>query len=161
MNKSLGWLGLILLVAGCRPSTAPSKNAGGEAHGHAHAHHAPHGGALTELGEEFAHVEVRVDAALGGIRLNLLDGESENPVRSKQTALSVTLKDGAALRLAAAANPLTGETVGDSSEFAGSSPALRGIDRLEAVLERVDVLGKSFENVTLHWPKGTHAGDEK
>lgn len=161
MNRTIVGLGVIVAAVGCRPSPKHSEHAGGEAHGHVHAHHAPHGGALTELGEEFAHVEVRVDAALGEIRLNLLDGESENPVRSKQTALSVTLKDGAALRLAAAANPLTGETVGDSSEFAGSSPALRGIDRLEAVLERVDVLGKSFENVPLHWPTGTHAGHEK
>lgn len=161
MNKSLAWLGFVLLAGGCRPSTAPSENAGGETHVHAHAHHAPHGGALTELGEEFAHVEVRVDAALGEIRLNLLDGESENPVRSKQTALSVTLKDGAALRLAAVANPLTGETVGDSSEFVGSSSVLRGIDRLDAVLERVDVLGQSFERVQLQWPEGTHAGHEK
>jgi hypothetical protein len=161
MNRTIVWLGVIVVAVGCRPSTAPSENAGGEAHGHAHAHHAPHGGALTELGEEFAHVEVRVDAELGEIRLNLLDGESENPVRSRQPDLMVTLKDGASLRLAAAANPLTGETVGDSSEFAGSFPALRGIDRLEAVLERVDVLGKSFENVPLHWPKGTHGGHEK
>ncbi|MBK9430657.1 MAG: hypothetical protein IPN65_09310 [Elusimicrobia bacterium] len=93
--------------------------------------------------------------------MNLLDGESENPVRSKQTALSVTLKDGTALRLAAAANPLTGETMGDSSEFAGSSPALRGIDRLEAVLAKVDVLGKSFEGVSAPMAGGTREDHEK
>jgi len=159
MKKSLGWVGFLLIVGGCRPSSVPSEPVGTEEH--THAHHAPHGGALTELGEEFAHVEMRVDSAVGEIRLNLLDGESENPVRSKQETLSVQLKDGSVLPLAAVANPLTGETVGDSSEFSGSLPSLRGATGVEAVVEKVEILGKSFERVELQWPGGTHPGHEK
>lgn len=154
MNKSVWILGLVVLAAGCRPG--PEKTETKAEAAPAHAHHAPHGGALAELGEEFAHVET-VLSPEGELRLYLLDGESENPVRSKQKSLRVLLEKGDVLDIPAVANPLTGETVGDSSEFVGIFTALKGADHFHGVLERVDVRGKTFESVELQWPRGDHA----
>ncbi len=153
MKWIIGIAGLSLIAAGCNPSPAPKPKADSQAH--VHEHHAPHGGALAELGEEFAHVEVTLTKE-GELRLYLLDGESENPVRSKQAALNVKMEGGSVLSLSAAANPLTGETVGDSSEFAGTFPALKGKDHFHGTLERVELLGSVFENVELKWPDGDH-----
>ena len=51
----------------------------------AHEHHAPHKGTLVEFGEEFAHLELVIDAATGRVSAYVLDGEAEKSVRIGQT----------------------------------------------------------------------------
>jgi hypothetical protein len=116
----------------------------------AHDHHAPHGGALVELGDEYAHLEVVVDAS-GRLRLWVLDGEAELgvPVAHPELELWVRPATGRTfeLHVPAVANPLSGETVGATSEFSLTDSRLRGGAAASVVLRRIDVLGRSFEGV--------------
>lgn len=116
--------------------------------GHGHHHDAPHGGTLVMLGDHIGHLELLYDAETGLLTAYALDGHAEHPVRLTHAEVVIeVLEDatGPALQipLQAVANPLTGETVGDSSEFRagvkdlanrpqfkGRTPALhfRGVD---------------------------------
>lgn len=133
----------------------------------AHEHTAPHGGALIELGEEVAHIELVLDAATGELTAYVLDGEAEAPVRIAAPALTIHLAAGQpspgqgviadadrSIALTAVANPLTGESQGDTSEFRGRSAVLRGAVGFEATIVRVEVRGQTFEGVRFRYPDG-------
>jgi hypothetical protein len=120
-----------------------------------HEHHAPHGGTLVELGSEFAHVELVLDAASGTLTAYVLDGEAEESVRVKQPSLKIAIESpepggpGAVdhLDLFARADVLTGETVGDTSEFSATSQSLRGRVRIKGSIEDITVKGEEFRGV--------------
>ena len=127
----------------------------------AHEHHAPHKGTLVEFGEEFAHVELVIDAATGKVSAYVLDGEAEKSVRiaQKNIVIKVPAKEGGPkeafdVTLTAQASPLSGEKEGDTSEFAGQSDMLKGLTNFDATLLIVTVKGKAFENVKFNFPKG-------
>jgi hypothetical protein len=116
-----------------------------------HEHTAPHGGILIELGDEIAHVELVLDRQSGTLSAFVLDGEAEQSLRVAQTSLAVVLDAPAAraghpINLAARANVLTGETVGDSSEFVGQSDAFRGLARLRGRVLNIVVKGQAFRD---------------
>ena len=118
----LAWL----LLPGCGGDSPPAPPPSAAP---VHLHRAPHGGTLVELGEEFAHVELLVDGTTGAATAFVLDGEAEGSFPVAQPALEFTgRRDGPEFpfALAAVANPLTGETVGRTSEFRGRCDALRG-----------------------------------
>ncbi len=135
---------------------APPAESGGET-GHEHA--APHGGALVELGEEFAHVELVYDAATDLLTAYVLDGEAENALRvaAPQLELQVVPTGGspATVVLLARANALSGEAVGDTSQFAGPAPALKGVTTYTGRLKAITVRGQSFIDVPFVVP-ATH-----
>ncbi len=159
MTKSiLPFLGLALAL--------PAGSLAEEGH---HEHVAPHGGTLVVLGEEFAHVELVLDADSGELRAYVLDGEAERGVRVAQKTLGLRIEAGepgdaagarSELALGAIANVLTGETVGDSSEFRIRHPRLRGLERFRGEIARVVVKGRPFEAVAFDFPEGNeeHAG---
>jgi hypothetical protein len=149
-------LGAAALLAACDGGHDHDHGPGEEA-GKAHEHEAPHGGTLVVLGEEFAHVEIAVDRATGAVTAWILDGEAEKAVRVAQPSLSLVATVGGkavTVDLAAVANPLTGETAGDSSEFRGSSEALKGADRFEASLGPLSVKGTAFAKTPFRFPEG-------
>jgi len=117
-----------------------------------HVHRAPHGGALFVLPGAAAHVELVFQRAQGRVELYLLDGHAHGPLRSGQREIELHLKDAPMLRLQAQASALTGETVGDSSSFAGASEALVGRDAWQGELALVALLGQRYEGVALTWP---------
>lgn len=135
-----------------------------------HHHEAPHGGTLIALGDHFAHLEIIHDATEGRLTVYLLDGEAESPVRVEQTSLVVqfnqlegamseevggTTEGAKQLQLEAVANPLTGETVGDTSEFSGTAPFLTGpITGFGATLTKLSLLGSDMENIEIKYPEG-------
>jgi hypothetical protein len=126
-----------------------------------HEHHAPHGGTLVELGEEFAHLELVLNAQTGTLTAYVLDGEAEQSVRIVQPQIEISVRlpgSGSAkvlaLTLPAAANPLTGETVGQSSQFQTQSDALKGARRFSGTVKSVSARGGSFENVAFRFPEG-------
>ena len=126
-----------------------------------HEHHAPHGGTLVELGEEFAHLELVLNAQTGTLTAYVLDGEAEQSVRIVQAQIEISVRlSGAgsakvlALTLSAAANPLTGETVGQSSQFQAQSDALKGVTRFTGTVKSVIAKGGTFENVAFRFPEG-------
>lgn len=122
---------------------------------HAHEHRAPHHGALVELGQEAAHLELVLDAKAGVLTAYVLDGEAEQAVRTAAHRLLLTIhRPKLELELAAVANPLTGETVGDTSEFRVQSKHLEGVSRFEGVIPRLTVRGVDYENVPVQFPGG-------
>lgn len=145
-----------------------SEDSGHDHEGHSHHHEAPHGGTLIALGDHFAHLEIIHDATTGTITVYVLDGEAENPVRIEQERLvlnfgviEVSSPGGSSeawtpLQLEAVANPLTGESVGDTSEFTGSETYLASttITGFKATLEKISLLGSDLENVEIQYPEG-------
>jgi hypothetical protein len=128
---------------------APIGTAAGE-----HAHTAPHGGVLVELGEHFAFLEVVLDGDAGSVTIYVLDGEAEKGVRITQPSVSLTFDApasvaGQTLVLNAKANALTGETVGDTSEFVAVNPALKGQTTFTARVGEVTVKGQPFKDLTV------------
>lgn len=150
---TLAAVSLAAALAACGESSR-----GGTAGG-AHEHLAPHGGTLQVLGEEFAHVEIVFDPKSGRLTAFVLDGEAENPVRIAQPALDLTV-GGETIELRAVASPLTGETVGDTSEFEGASERLRGAARFDGVLRTITARGARFDDVRVGVPHGNQAPPE-
>jgi len=133
----------------------------------AHEHHAPHKGALVELGDELAHVEFVFDRKTGELTGYVLDGEAENPVRVKAEAIELTIQvsrvesggseasvEHASLILNAVGNPLTGETAGDTSEFKGQSDFLKDAEHFSGTISSIEVNGFDFKDIKFKFPEG-------
>jgi hypothetical protein len=126
----------------------------------AHEHHAPHKGSLQVLGEEFSHYELVLDPATGTLDVYVLDGEAEKAVRVKQKQLVFKLKargaKGPAVKVVAKAlaNELTGETVGDTSQFEAVVPALKGAQAFDGSLVLGQVKGRTFKDLKIKHPEG-------
>lgn len=136
-----------LLAIGCGRSHdhAHDKAANGDAHGHGHAHTAPHGGQLVEVGDHQFNVELVLDRETGRLAAYVLDGHAENFVRIAQPAIEVRLKDPArVLSLAAVANPATGETVGNTSQFEATAPWLKSAGDVAGEIVRLEIRGATF-----------------
>jgi Flp pilus assembly protein TadD len=161
---SLICLAVALALSGCQSSptetnaptaSAPSPSAEAAKKEAEHEHSAPHGGALIELGEEFAHVEIVLDAATGKLTAYALDGEAEKAVRIKQSEIEVAVENTAVtIKLAGVANALTGETADDTSEFSGQSERLKGATDFDGIIKTISIKGKEFKDVAFNFPKG-------
>ena len=128
-----------------------------------HEHTAPHGGTLVVLGEEFAHVEFVLEKATGKLTGYVLDGEAEKPVRLTQGVIELKIEQlnserTLALQLLAVANVLTGETQGDTSQFAGGSDELIGATEFHAEIVAIAVKGQIFVDVDFEFPDGNEGG---
>lgn len=55
-------------------------------------------------------------------------------------------------KLSAVENALTGETVGDSSEFRVDSERLKGLEKFSAALAHLEARGQTFTDVELEYP---------
>ncbi len=122
-----------------------------------HEHHPPHGGTAVVLGSEQYHLECVLDAASGRLQAWVLDGEMDGFVRvaARSIELQVRLRGTPhELVLDAVADPLTGETVGDTSAFAGQADWLRGASGFDATLRAITVKGTPFADVAFNFPKG-------
>jgi hypothetical protein len=120
-----------------------------------HEHSAPHGGALIELSEEFAHIEIVLDAATGRLTAYTLDGEAEKAIRIKQSEIEIVVENPAiTIKLGGVANALTGEKTEDTSEFSGQSERLKGATDFEGVIKTISIKGKEFKDVAFNFPKG-------
>ncbi len=130
-----------------------------EKHTHAHEHKPRHGGTLVEIGEEFAHLEFVLDGEMGKLTAYVMDGEVEKSERLKQGVLTVKV-NGKAVELGAVANELTGEKVGDTSEFAGQADMLKGLKAFDGVIVEITVRGRAFKDVAFKFPQGndSHVG---
>jgi hypothetical protein len=155
-------LALILMAAAC--ARKEQSNAAVPQKPPVHEHHAPHGGALVEIGEEFAHIELLFNSETGSLTAFSLDGEAENPVRlkTKELDLDLRLPDGTALPLALLpqASALTGETVDDTSRFVVVSDRLKGLDSFTGTVREVTTKGVQFKNLPFSYP-AAHAEEKK
>jgi hypothetical protein len=149
MKSSLRLLFLTLVSAvfvGCgRHDHAAEKKGGG------HVHTAPHGGALIEVGEHAYNLEVLRDPAAGKLTVWVLDGHAENFVRIKAAALEATATVGSdkkTVSLKAVANPATGETVGDTSQFETQADWLKGSLPVEVTFAAFEIKRRRFERLS-------------
>lgn len=126
--------------------------------GHAHVHTAPHKGTLVVFGEEFAHLEFVLDAGSGKLTAYALDGEAEKPVRLKQGEITVEFAPRGAttqtVTLKPVANPLTGETAKDSSQYEGTSNWLKGVAKFDGAVKALTIKGTDFKAVGFKFPEG-------
>jgi hypothetical protein len=162
---SLTCLSAALVLSGCQSLSTENNAPAAAAPGPSvettkkeveHEHSAPHGGALIELGEEFAHVEIVLDATTGMLTAYALDGEAEKPVRIKQTEIEVAVENPAiTIKLGGIANALTGETAGDTSEFSGQSDGLKGAAAFDGIIKTISIKSKQFKDVAFNFPKGS------
>lgn len=132
----------------------------------AHEHKPPHHGALQVLGEEAAHVEMVLEAETGQLVAYVLDGEAENAVRIAAPSLTVRITTidppppgwkPSTVDLAAVANVLTGEIVGDTSQFEGTVSALQHARRFQGTIPAIVVKGARFRDVAVYYPEGNEA----
>jgi hypothetical protein len=116
-----------------------------------HDHSAPHGGVLVELGNELAHLEVRLDGG-GKLLLWVLDGEAEGGVPLEVGAIGATARldrgQAISLRFEAVPNVLTGETAARSSHFVARAPALEDEDRVLLDFDPIEIRGVRFDGIT-------------
>lgn len=132
--------------------------------GHTHAHTAPHGGTLVILGDHFAILEIVLDSSTGKMTAYVLDGEAEKPIRLSQASIGILVlkpdtppagqPDGDLLILNAVANALTGETVGDTSEFCITSDLLKGKEHFEGLIQSVTIKGEEKKGTAFRFPEG-------
>jgi len=127
-----------------------------------HDHTAKHGGALAPIGDHFAHVEVLVEDAT--MTIWVTGAEAQRPVRVPDASLTVTCTptDGGeafTVTCHAAANELSGETVGDTSQFTGEHERLAATKTFDGVIATITVKGTPQNNVTFSYPGGEKHDD--
>lgn len=166
-RNAMLWAALLSIaaIASCGKEEGASESApeaAGETHGaHEHVHAAPHGGTLVVLGDEFAHVEFVYEPAAGKLTAYVLDGEAESPIRLSQAEIPMLISTEAplntvTLKLKPVASELTGETVGDTSQFEITSIFLENQERFGAVIKEITVRGQTFTDVSFDFPEGKH-----
>lgn len=115
----------------------------------------PHGGTLVKLGTA-GHLELVHDPSSGLLTAYILDaaGRAVMRIPAKAITLEVTPAGGAAttLSLTSTANGLTGDTVGNSSQFGGTSAALKGVTAFTGVVKDAVVGGQTFKDITFGYP---------
>lgn len=133
--------------------SAPTESGG-------HAHEPRFGGALVELGDHAANLEVLLDPATGELTMFLLDAHATKLVKSAQTTLALTVEpeegEPFALTLNHVASALSTETVGDSSTYRVTDERLKGVDHLHGDIASVSVMGSTFADVEISWPAHEH-----
>lgn len=121
----------------------------------AHEHKPPHKGTLVEFGEEFAHLELVLDAKEGQLTAYALDGEAENAVRLSQKDIQIKIVGSdKPLTLKGIASPLSGEKEGDTSQFEVVDEQLKGKTNFDGLVIAINIKGKDFKDVKFNFPKG-------
>lgn len=146
----------VVAMAGCSDKSPPAKDSGEthrEAQAGRHAHTAPHGGALIELGDHAASLELVFDSASGTLDLYVLDAHAENYVRITAPSIpaSATAEGTSgpiALELLPVASPLSGEIAGDTARFSAQMLQLQGRLELDVIIPQIDVAGVKYVDIT-------------
>ncbi len=115
----------------------------------------PHGGTVLKMGTvaglEFVH-----DPSSGMLTAYVLDAAGTATMRSpaKAIAVEVTPTGGnkVSLSLVSTANGLTGDVVGNSSQFGGTTPSLKGVTTFSGVVTSFAAGGQTFTNVSFSYP---------
>jgi len=135
---------------------SPEEAGGMSAESSTMVHPPPHGGTTVKMGS-VAQLEFVLDPSSGLLTAYVLDGMGMSTQRTtaKTIELQVTPPGGSAtaLSLASTANGLTGDTVGNSSQFGGTLPALKGQTTFSGVVKSFTANGQTFSDVAFSYPK--------
>lgn len=119
---------------------------------------------MVSIGDHFAHLELVIDAEHGLASIYVLDGEAHRGVRVKAPQLTIRVQPreggkaaGAAfdVNLAAIGSRLTGESVGDTSQFTGAAEQLRGLKEFTATLAVIELKGQTVRDVAFSSSSGS------
>ena len=115
----------------------------------------PHGGMLVKLGTT-ANLEFVHDPSSGLLTAYVLDAAGTTVMRipAKTITLEVTAPTGTStpLVLNSTANGLTGDTVGNSSQFGGTATVLKGVEGFAGVIKEATVGGQTFKDIKFGYP---------
>jgi len=139
------------LAAGCSKSHDHEKKSTGSGH----VHIAPHGGTLVEIGDHVYNLELVRDNAAGKLTAYVLDAHAENFVRIVASSFQLIAMPGGQytpLVMKAVANPATGETVGDTSQFEVQADWLKEAPDFSGIFT-IEIKGMTFAQVAYHLPK--------
>lgn len=145
-------LGLVTLLV----ATGCGQRSGGGAATGGHVHTAPHGGMLVEVGQHAYNVEFVRNADEGKLTAYLLDGHAENFVRIAAPSIDLVIITGGerkALTLRAVANPATGETVGNTSQFEAQADWLKKSGEFPGTITALDIRGTIFRDIAFYLKK--------
>jgi hypothetical protein len=115
----------------------------------------PHGGTPVAIGDDY-NIEIVHEGGTSVLTGYVLDDEMEDFVRSTSKSLSIVAKVGGQTRtvvLDAIANPATGETVGDTSQFEGRADWLTEGAIFNGNLASITIRGTTFTNIGFSFPK--------
>ncbi len=141
--------GLIFFGLGCSNGGDPGSDSG-----HGHFHEAPHGGSLVMLGNHAAQLEL-VPGGDDDWILYVLDGGAERFMRIEQESIRLTL-DGKEASFQAVANEATGESVGDTAQFAVKIAGLDPEGTFSVQIDEIEVHGQTFSGIVFEYPEGRH-----
>lgn len=134
-------------AGGMRPEDSSMKEAAAST--------APHGGSVVALGS-VAHLEFVHDPSTGLLTAYVLDkaGTAVMRIPAKAIAVEATPAGGKAVTvsLTSTANGLTGDTVGNSSQFGGANLALKGVTAFAGVVKSATVGGETFKEIAFSYP---------
>lgn len=126
-------------------------------HNHGHHHVAPHGGCLVVFGNEFAHLELVVDSKTGLAKAYILNGEATLGVPISQKTIELNIKITSTefkLSLKAQPNPLSGESIGNTSHFSTQDERLVNTSQFNVTINQIDIKGQRFSQVSFPYPEG-------
>jgi preprotein translocase subunit SecG len=118
-------------------------------HDHGHEHEAPNGGALVELGEEFAHLELVNDATNNKITCYVLDGDLKTGIKAQQPTIIAQVKgldESHNLTFKATVNELASNTAESSSQYESEFKFEKG-KAVTLIIKKVTLKSKTFENL--------------
>ena len=158
----------ILILVGCNQSAPPaSQSKSADDHGHSHAagddhdhgnpSGSPHGGTPVQVGDHGFHLELVSDPIDGKMLAYVLDGHMEKYVKVPLTTFElVATMGGQEQRLTF--DPVTNAPAGsatNTSLFSAPAPAVASLTNFEGTIPKITLDGKTFENVTFSYPKGS------
>lgn len=115
----------------------------------------PHGGTPVALGDDY-NIEFVHEAGSNLLTGYVLDDEMEDFIRSSSRTVSIKANVGGEIRtleLRAVANPATGETEGDTSQFEGSADWLISAPKFDGILVSITIRGTTFTDIKFSFPK--------
>lgn len=133
-------LGVLLALSGCGRKEDHAAHA-------THVHVSPHGGLLVELGEHAYNAELVRDTDAGKLTVYILDGHAENFVRLALPSIDLVAYAGGerrTLALRAVANSITGETVGNTSQYEAQADWLKSVGAFNGEIGVVEIRGTKF-----------------
>jgi hypothetical protein len=146
---------VVVAVVGCgrnEQKAGTAKSSGG------HTHTAPHGGELVELGDHQYNLELVYDGGRGVLQVWVLDGHAENFIRLPIAGFQIEVDvDGKkqVLEMLPVANPVTGETIGDTALFEARAEFLMSANHFDGVIKAIKVRDSDFRNVRFHFHSGS------
>jgi hypothetical protein len=146
----------VLIVAGCDRSTRPTSQSA-SAEDHAHPSSPPHGGTPVQIGDHGFHLELVHDSIDRTMFAYVLDDHMDKYVDVPPTSFELIARTaGQEHRLIF--NPVTNAPAASNSRtsvFSAPAPGFTSVTNFEGVIPKIVLDGKSFENVTFSYPKGS------